>query len=76
MHLLNVGIDERLLVSALDDEFLLALEMGGGEENVFGKGKDTVALYNLGESLCLADLGGDDVWCVEEIDLAVCYPSA
>ena len=50
--------------------------MGSGEENVFDKGKDTVALYNLGERLCLADFAGDDFWCVEEIDFAVCYSSA
>lgn len=76
LHLLDAVVDDRLLVSALDDEFLLALEMGGREENVFDKGKDTVALYNLGERLCLADFAGDDFWRVEEIDFAVCYSSA
>lgn len=35
LELLDVGVDQRLSIAALDAEFLLARESGGGKEDKF-----------------------------------------
>lgn len=73
LHLLNVAVDQGLVVSALNLEFLLALEAGCWKEDELDQGDDTVLLDDSWGRLCLADLLGDDLRRVKEIDLAVYF---
>ena len=69
----NVGVDEVLEVvaRAVDAEALLAEKLSRGQQDVLDEGDETVALSDLGGSLGLTDLLGDNFGGVEEIDLAV-----
>ena len=69
--MLDIGVDEGLGIAALNDELLLAGKGGGGEQDELDHGNHTVVFDDLGGRFGLADLLGDSLRWVEEIDLAV-----
>lgn len=69
----DVRVDEGFGVAALNDEFLLAFEAGDGEEDEFDGGDDAVVFDDFGRRFGFADLLGDYVRRVEEVDFAVWF---
>lgn len=72
VHLFNAGVGNGCIVSSLNNKFLLALQGSGREQNIFGKGKNTVALNNSRRALGLLNLCSNGLLGIEEVDLAVC----
>lgn len=72
VHLLNGCVNQGLqaVSLALNDKLSLSLQGCYGQKDVFDKGQDTVFLDNLGGGDSLADLLGDGVWGVQQIDFA------
>jgi hypothetical protein len=71
VDLLDIGVDEILSIRSGDDNLSLALDGGGGEEDVLDEGEDAVAFGLLGEALGLADLLSDEIRGVEQVDLGL-----
>lgn len=73
MHLFDARVDQRLQAVAfpLNAELPPSLQFGSRQQHVLHEGEDAVVFHHLGRRLRLANLLGDDLGRIEEIDLAV-----
>lgn len=74
VHLSDAAVDQWLqaISLAVDDKLSLSSQSCYRQQNVFDKGEDAILLNHLRGSNGLADLLGDDIGGVQEVDLAVC----
>lgn len=75
LELFNVGVNQRLRVSPLNDEFLLALERSCGQQNVLDQCDDSVFFDDARSGFGFLNLFGDSLGRVQQIDFAVCWVS-
>lgn len=72
MHLLDGCVNQGLqaVSLALNDKLSVSLQGCCGQKDVFDEGQDAVFLNNLGGGDGLANLLGDGVWGIQQIDFA------
>jgi hypothetical protein len=73
VHLLNVRVDQWLQIISLtaNAKFSEAAQGRSWKQNVLNEGKNSVFLNDLGSSSRLLDLSSDNIWRIQEVNLAI-----